>query len=569
MQDPPGTIARPREFLLVCVIGAALAILMTWPLATGLGHLGRTLGTDADGQYSIWNVSWVARTLVADPVALFDANIFYPHRRTLAYSEANLVAGALGVPVYRLTRNPFLTLNVVLLFAFASAYVAAYLFLRHLTGDRRAAAVAAILYAFCPYALSHLSHIQLLMTGGIPLSLLMLHRLADEAFRLKAEATGAMLWRGVALGLALATQALSCAYYGVYAGLMVGYAALILAATRRLWKSSQYWMAIGAGVVTSVLIVLPFFLPYLRVQEETGFRRTLDDALKNSANLTFYMASAARSHAWLLEIARRHGSVREVLFPGVLAIVLGATGLVLAARFGRRDDVRSRERETALIYGSLAAIACWASFGPAAGLYRLLFHLPTFSFLRAPARFGLLVVFGLSVLAAIALRHLFDVMPQRRRTLVAGLACAAAIADVTVIPIRWHRAPVFPAPYAELARRPRAPVAEFPFYGERIAFPLHAQYMLFSTSHWLPLVNGYSDVIPLDFRQAAAVLDSFPSNDAFKVLAQHRVRYVTIHWDMFGPRQEEIRRRLEPYAANLMTLASDDRMTLYEVVRYP
>jgi hypothetical protein len=447
--------------------------------------------------------------------------------------------------------------------------VCAYLLLRHLTGDRRAAAVGAILYAFCPYALSHLSHIQLLMTGGIPLSLLMLHRLADEAFRLKAEATGAMLWRGVALGLALAAQALSCAYYGVYAGLMVGYAALILAATRRLWKSSQYWMAIGAGVVTSVLIVLPFFLPYLRVQEETGFRRTLDDALKNSADLTFYMASAARSHAWLLEIARRHGSVREVLFPGVLVIVLGATGLVLAARFGRRDDVRSRERETALIYGSLAAIACWASFGPAAGLYRLLFHLPTFSFLRAPARFGLLVVFGLSVLAAIALRHLFDVMPQRRRTLVAGLACAAAIADVTVIPIRWYRAPVFPAPYAELARRPRAPVAEFPFYGERIAFPLHAQYMLFSTSHWLPLVNGYSDVIPLDFRQAAAVLDSFPSNDAFKVLAQHRVRYVTIHWDMFGPRQEEIRRRLEPYAANLMTLASDDRMTLYEVVRYP
>jgi hypothetical protein len=569
MQDPSGTIARPREFLLVCVTGAALAILMTWPLATGLGHLGRTLGTDADGQYSIWNVSWVARTLVADPFDLFDANIFYPHRRTLAYSEANLVAGALGVPVYWLTRNPFLTLNVVLLFAFASAYVAAYLFLRHLTGDRRAAAVGAILYAFCPYALSHLSHIQLLMTGGIPLSLLMLHRLADEAFRLKAEATGAMLWRGVALGLALAAQALSCAYYGVYAGLMVGYAALILAATRRLWKSSHYWMAIGAGVVTSVLIVLPFFLPYLRVQEETGFRRTLDDALKNSADLTFYMASAARSHAWLLEIARRHGSVREVLFPGVLVIVLGATGLVLAARFGRRDDVRSRERETALIYGSLAAIACWASFGPAAGLYRLLFQLPTFSFLRAPARFGLVVVFGLSVLAAIALRHLFDVMPQWRRTLVAGLACAAAIADVTVIPIRWYRAPVFPAPYAELARRPRAPVAEFPFYGERIAFPLHAQYMLFSTSHWLPLVNGYSDVIPLDFRQAAAVLDSFPSNDAFKVLAQHRVRYVTIHWDMFGPRQEEIRRRLEPYAANLMTLASDDRMTLYEVVRYP
>ena len=62
---------------------------------------------------------------------------------------------------------------------------------------------------------------------------------------------------------------------------------------------------------------------------------------------------------------------------------------------------------------------------------------------------------------------------------------------------------------------PRASVAEFPFYGERVAFPLHAQYMVLSTTHWMPLVNGYSDYIPQDFREAAFVLDSFPSNDTF------------------------------------------------------
>ena len=78
---------------------------------------------------------------------------------------------------------------------------------------------------------------------------------------------------------------------------------------------------------------------------------------------------------------------------------------------------------------------------------------------------------------------------------------------------------------------PRAPVAEFPFYGERVAFPLHAQYMVLSTSHWMPLVNGYSDHIPQDFREAAAVLDSFPSNDSFAVLQRRRVRYIGVHWD--------------------------------------
>jgi hypothetical protein len=584
MEDPPGTIARPRELVLVSLAGVALAILMTWPLATGLGHLGRTRGTDADGQFSIWNVSWVARTLVADPLHVFDANIFYPHKTTLAYSEANLLPGAVGIPVYWVSGNPWLTLNVVMLFAFASAYLCAYLLLRHLTGNRAAAAAGAILYAFCPFVMSHLSHIQLLFTGGIPLSLLMLHRVVDAvSFRLKAEATREsaeatspqigdrvasafrrkILWRGVALGLALAAQALSCAYYGIFAGLMVGYGALMLAGTRRLWKSSPYWIAIATGAATSIVLVLPFFLPYLRVQEANGFRRTMEDAIRNSAEPNYYLASAARAHGWLLDLALHFGPFHDVLFPGILAIVLGAAGLVYSARSAPRD------RETALLYGTLAAIALWASFGPAAGLYRVLFHLPAFSFLRAPSRFGLIVVLGLAVPASIALRGILGRIPSRWRALGAAIAVVAAVTDLTVIPIRWYGAPDLPAPYARLAQSRRAPIAEFPFYGDRIAFPLHTQYMLFSTSHWMPLVNGYSDVIPLDFREAAAVLDGFPSTDAFTMLARHRVRYIAIHWDMYVDRKDEIRRRLEPYAGNLKVLAEDPRMSLYEVVKFP
>jgi hypothetical protein len=554
MEDPPGTIARPRELLLVVLAGAALSILMTWPLATGLGHLGRTLGTDADGQYSIWNIAWVARTIVADPLRLFDANIFYPHKTTLAFSEANILPGLIGVPAYWLTKNPWLTLNVVLLFAFTSAYVCTYLLLRYLTGDRRAAAAGAIVYAFCPYTMSHLSHIQLLFTGGIPLSLLLLHRVAD----------GPSVRRGVLLGWALAAQALSCAYYGIFAGLIVGYATLVLAATRRLWRSAAYWTAIAAGAATSLALVLPFFIPFLRVQEESGFARSVKDTAQWAAGSRDYFMSATHAHAWLQAYMRSFGPWSgEVLFPGFFALGLGAAGVIIALRRG------TRERETALVYGSLAVLAFWSSFGPGAGLYRILYQLPAFSFLRAPSRLGLVVVLCLVVFAAIALRRLYSALSTRIRNLAAAIACAAAIADLIIVPLKWWEAPDLPSPYAQLAISPRAPVAEFPFYGERIAFPLHAQYMLFSTRHWMPLVNGYSDVIPADFRDAAAVLDSFPSNDAFNVLARRRVRYIAIHWDMFAGRHDEIRRRLLPYAGNLKLLAEDPRMTLYEVVRYP
>lgn len=555
MDVPAGPIARPRELLLAWIAGAALSMLMTWPLTAGLGHLGRTLG--ADGQFSIWNVAWVARTLAIDPLGVYDANIFYPHRRTLAYSEANLAEGVLAAPVYWVTRNPYAAHNSVVLFSIASAFVCAYLLMRYVTDDGRASAVAAVLYACCPYVTTHSSHIQLLMTGGLPLAMLVLHRVADAP----------SIRRGSWLGMALVAQALSCAYYGIFAGLIVGLGTLVLAASRQLWRSREYWTAIATAALTSIAWVLPFFVPYARVLQESGFRRTLQDAARWAANPQSYLASPAHAHRWLLEIAVRFERFTEPLFPGMLALAFGVAGIAIATQRAASGDHRSRE--TTVLYGSIGLLALWASFGPNAGVYRVLFQLPLFGFLRAPARLGLVVVLALVVFAATAIARLLSVTPARWRSVVAAALAIAAIAELNVLPFPWERAPHTPASYAVLAKLPRAPVAEFPFYGERSTFPLHAQYMLFSTAHWMPLVNGYSDVIPGDFRHAAPLLASFPSTDAFAVLARRRVRYITIHWDMWGPRQAEIRARLEPFARHLRVLASDPQMTLYEVVSFP
>jgi hypothetical protein len=397
MGTPAGTTVRAREWLAVAAIALALTIVMTWPLASGLGHLGRTGDIDADGQYSIWNVAWVARTLVEDPSHLFDANIYSPHKRTLAYSEANLVEGALGVPAYWLTKNPWLTLNVVMLFAFASAYAGAYLLLRYLSGDRRAAAIGAILYAFCPFVFAHLPHIQLLMTGGVPLSLLLFHRLADAPH----------LRRAILLGAVVAVQALSCAYYGIFAGLAIGFAAIVIAANRGFWRNAGYWRAIAIAAVTSIVIVTPFFITFLRVRAETGFGRTIDEAAKWAANPQSYIASAAHAHGWLLDYTNSHFEPwTEVLFPGLLALILSAIGLVVGMR-----TRGGRARETAVLYGSLAAVAFWASLGPQAGLYRALYYLPAFSFLRAPSRIGIVVVLSLAALASLAIARLLRAVP--------------------------------------------------------------------------------------------------------------------------------------------------------------
>lgn len=555
---PDSIAARARSAAIACGLALVLAVVMTWPLATGLGRLGRT--TTMDGLYGIWNVGWVARTIVSDPASLFDANIFYPHRETLAYSEANIVAGIVGIPAWLLTHNAYAAHNTALLFAFATSFLGMWLLVRYLSGRTDTAVVPAILFAFCPYFYSHSAHVQLLMAGGIPLSMLALHRLADEPSNR----------RGVVLGVALASQALACAYYGIFAGLMVSYGMLFLATRRRLWTVRAFWISVAIAVVTAAVLVLPFIWPYLELQSEGGFVRSLDDARRYSATWQSYLATPTHVHRPILSLARQLGwRVGEVLFPGILVVVLGIVGAASSWAGDSPKANRRDERETVVLYGSLGVLALWGSFGPDAYLYTILYRIvPLFTFLRAPSRFGLLLVFVLAILASLALKRMAPAVGRRSVYISAALALAAMI-ELNVVPFPWERALPVSTNYRILAGMPRAAVAEFPFYGERIAFPLHAQYMVLSTTHWMPLINGYSDYIPKDFREAASVLDSFPSNDTFSVLQKHRVRYVTIHWDMYGPRAEEIRTKLKAFERYLRTLGVDDKMSLYEIVGFP
>jgi hypothetical protein len=401
------------------------------------------------------------------------------------------------------------------------------------------------------------------MAAGLPLSLLMVHRVAD------APSPG----RGVALGAALAAQALGCAYYGIFAGFIVGYATVVFAWSRSLWKSARYWIAIAIGAVLSMLLVAPAFAHYLALQDQTGFGRSLADAEPYSAYLRSYLASAAHAHNWLLPIIRDWN--HEVLFPGFVAVMLGAAGAVSMARAPHADDSSmaqaSRDRETLLLYGSLGVLAFWASLGPRAGLYTVLFKVvPVFSLLRAPGRTGIIAVLVLALFSAYGVRALRRRWSGSASNAVAVGCCALALLELNGIPIDWRDArPISPV-YDVLARMPRGAVAEFPFYERRIDFHIHTIYMVNSTRHWFPLLNGYSDYIPPDFRELANTLASFPSRESFAAMKARRTRYIVIHRELYGAQTAPlIEQRLQEFMPYLRPVAADDRVLIYEIVAWP
>jgi hypothetical protein len=535
-----------REWVVVALGFGALAIACTYPLSLHLASLSRTQSTD--GQFSIWNVAWVAHALLTDPQQVLDANIFYPRTRTLVYSEANLVAGAFAVPAYWLTRDPYVAHNFVLVLSFVLGAMSMYYLVRYLAADRRAAIVSAIAFAFTPHLFSHLQHIQLLMTAGIPLALLAFHRLADSP-------TTA---RGVTLGAVMAAEAYACAYYSVFVMLMVPVAALVVAGTRRLWRSRAYWTAIAVAALVAVALTLPLAIQYLSLQRETGFVRELSEAREFSADARAYLASSSYAHRWILPLI---GRWKEVLFPGFTAIVFGVAGAIAGWRS------TSRRRETVLVYATLGVLAWWVSLGPAAGLYSVLYSwMPGFTFLRAASRFGLIVSFSLAVLAGLGVSALLTRVA--RTGLVFAAVTALAIGEL-IEPVTYRAVrPVSPA-YRVLAHLPRGGLLELPVYSRRFAF-MRARYMLASTAHWQPLVNGYSDYMPLDFAAIEGHLGTFPSAESFVLVERNQIRYAIFHLKEYkGAQLPVLVNRLGEFAPYLQRLYADDQMMLYEITGYP
>jgi len=513
-------------------------------------HPGSVARIDnGDGQFSIWNVAWVAHALVVDPLHVFDANIFHPHRWTLAYSEPNLGEGALALPIYWLTHNPYAAHNFVLLSSFVMSGTATYYLVRYLTADRRAAVVAAIGFAYCPFVFGHTPHIQLEMTAGLPLALLAFHRLADRP----------TIGRGLALGAVVGGQTLFCAYYGVFAVLIVGYGALVLATTRRLWTTMRYWMALLVAGAMALLIAAPLYVPYALLRRQTGFSRSLKDAESFSAIWQMYFASAAYAHAWMLRLVGHRG---EMLFPGFVTSLFGILGVVVGAL-----DGRSRRREAAILYSTLAVLAYIASLGPSGGLYSVLYALiPPFTWLRAPSRLGLIVTLALSTLAGIGIAA---TLQKFSRPLFLSTALVVIALAELALPIRFPTVPPVEPAYRVLATLPRGPVIEMPVYSEKFAF-VRAKYMLSSTAHWMPLVDAYSDYIPTDFTRKAPVLGEFPTYEAFKLLERDQVRYAVFHMDTYSPdMRRALKSRLERFSPYLRQHYRDERTALYEIIAFP
>jgi hypothetical protein len=486
----------------VLLVFAALTCVMTYPQVRQMD--GVSIDT-ADPLLSTWRLSWFAHQLPRDPLHLYDANIFYPEPRTLAYSDAMLVPSLTIAPAVWLGMHQLLAYNLLLLSGFALSGAAMFLLVRSLTHHVGAALFAGFVFAFLPFRFMHYAHLELQMSYWMPLCLWAFH---------KCVTTGRMR-DGLLTGLFFALQMLSSWYYGIFFATFlvpVAGAVLIGAGWQRAGRAMR---PLVAGAVLAVILIAPFAVPYFQARRSLG-DRPVSEIQFYSATPQNYMGAHARN-ALFGPITTAWGGQERELFEGLAVPLIALVGLwppLSAARIG---------------YTLGLLLAFEASLGLNGVLYPWLHeHVLPYRGLRVPARMAMIVGLTLAILGGYGVARICTGLRTRR---AAALACTflllLAFAEYRSTLVLTPISPAPPTAYAALpADRPTV-LLNLPIVAPDAA--LEPFYMYFSTFRWDSLLNGYSGFSPPSYSQLLEVMRDFPTDAAFDELRVRRVEYIIVH----------------------------------------
>lgn len=488
-----------RRRLLVSALFLTLIVVNSYPLAF---RLDSAIGGHFDSYFSTWRLAWVAHQIVADPLHLFDGNIFYPERTTLAYSDAMLLPALVVAPLHWIGVSALAVYNLTLIAAFFLSALAAYCLVRSLTGSTTAGLLGGIVFAFSPHRLQHFHHLELQFAFWIPWAVLAWHRAVGQQAR-----------AGYLRVAALATgQVLSCIYFGVF---LITWLAFVTA----VWFFRRPLLALKAGVVMlapPLLALAIYSLPYLEARETVGERPRSEVSFYSATPVNFLSAPESnRLYGWTESL----GENEQRLFPGIAAFVL-----VVVALWPPVDRIRA-------LHAAGLALSIVLALGFNGYLYQVLYDwvLP-FRGLRVPARAAILILLGTAVLAGCGLTRVMAAV-RRRRT-----AAALAAAIIAIASVEYLSSPrIVPVPppspwYAWLGTLPDAIVFEWPVGDTSLLRPtFDATYMHRSTLHWRPLVNGYSGKYPRSFFDLLRRMRSFPDESSLRYLRRRGVSVLVLH----------------------------------------
>jgi hypothetical protein len=532
---PSPSLGR-AEVLWVAVAGVLLAILTSWPLVL---HLPSRIAPDlGDPVRTAWQIAWVGHAMLHNPLHLFNANVFYPHPLSLAFSDSLLGYGPAGFFGHG-TVAALIRYNLLFLLAWSLCFAGAYLLGRELGLGRLGAGAVGVAFAYAPYRVTEAGHLHVISSGGIPLALFLLLR----GYRRSARGLIVAGWLVAAWQISL----------GFTLGLQFAYLLAILAALAFIhwWRAGrpalprQLVAVTLAGMAVVGIVTIYQARPYLKVASEyPTAKRTLKEVKNYSAGPAALLAASSENRVWGNATAgmraKVHSKNESVFFPGGLILVLALVGLigvggpgVGAGGNGVGGNLYSRRLRIGLAVGIavVSILALGMGLTGAGYPYRLLYnYAPGWNGVRVPGRvfttatlfYALLAGAGAQLLVR-RLRPWAERQSLQRLPSLLGVALLIGLLGEGAGHLNH---PVVPQPARAETGLP-GPLLDLPTDG---AADRVWQYFSTDGFYEIPVGNSTFDITAVDDLRGG--MNGFPDRASVEKLRFYGIRTVVLHLKM-------------------------------------
>jgi hypothetical protein len=522
-----------------------VAVVMLAPLSNYAAF--STAIDSGDPKLLAWTFAWTSHAILTG-TPLFDANVFYPARSALAFAEHHIGVGIFGLPLYAVTGNAILVFSVLKIAALALNGISMHFFAWRWLRSHGPAVVAGLIFSVSSPRLLYIGHLPVVWDCWLPLMLIAADRwMVTRAWKWLLAAT-----------LLFVLQALATWYLAVMAALaltLLSAWGLVAANVRRNRADGQQSrmpsprgrpalttiLQLAAGGLLVTAIIWPLARPYLVL---SGHEETAPQVTRRyAADIWSYVqppehAPAAPVIMRLTGLKPRRLVDERVQYLGLLTVLLALVGSVRVVRLvvGRR---RSSPDADELWWGGyfllLAVSAGSLALGPSVGAslpmpFDVIARAPVLGMFRVPSRFVVLVILAVSGLAALGVSEARRV-GRRVGAIACGILVPLLLCEWVIVPppAETARADITPPIYQLVRSLDVHALVSLPCYRLSATPWLDADYMLYSTVHWRPIVNGYGRVQPPGQHWVVGAVDAFPGPGSALRMRGLGIDYVVLH----------------------------------------
>ena len=539
--------------LLILGLYSGLSLFYLAPL---LEHFWENVPFGGDSWIFYWDLWWAKKSLLdlhTNP--FFTTYVNYPGGASLYFHTLAFLDGVMAIPLQLLGSSLAGAFNILVLFGYIFSAYGMFLLADYVVGSKPAAFVAGLIFGFSPFHFAHLiGQLNFVTIQWLPFYVLFMLKALDPL----PGASRRLRWLNVGLaGLFLALNALTewtlAAFLVMLSGLYILY---------RLWVGRGEWRRVLRGPVWRLILVLivfaaltsPVLLPMLNeARTNKSIKYDPQESVVYSADLLSFV-TPYELHPVLGKFSRPPAEkftgnpAERTTYLGLVALILAACGSWFYRRRGGSFWLLSFVSFAVLALGPLLHVggrAVFTVFKLTIPLpYALLYQLPFFSIMRTPARFVLIAILALAILAAFGVKALLERLPVRLPTdrpnplrwaswgLVALVSLLVAFEFAPYVTTAY---PNVPALYDPIRRDPDATqaVLELPlrpashFYIAQVAYqkPMIGGYLARQVDN--PLIEGTPAL------KSLALRSDQPTGDASQLTAAH-VRYVIVNWWMLN-----------------------------------